>query len=196
MKNMLYLRLGPFVGQVMNNTACLRLIPTIIVFAVYTIFSSNHLSAQYEKDGYTFIHKIRPPKTRKHSVNELMLDPHGRFLILTVSSNPTHILFYGMTNWELYKEYMVAGWFDLGNSFVDPDGRYLFIDFGRYSSKYRRIDLTTDKIDTVECNMTPRGCIPKEPTLPKKELYTNNKTFYININSNSRDVLIFKKNDE
>lgn len=153
--------------------------------------------SQYEKEGYTFIQKIKTPRSRKPEINEMMLDPHGRFLILTISSNPTHVLFYRLSDWELYKEYMIPEWFDLGNSFADTEGRYFFVEFGRYSSKYRRIDLTTDKIDTVECNVTPRGCLPKEPALPKKELYTIDKKHYIAINKkNSRDVLIFKRNED
>jgi len=166
------------------------------LLGIFLMLSSTGFG-QYEKDGYTFIQKIKTPRSRKPEVNEIMLDPHGRFLIVTVSSSPTHVLFYRLSDWELYKEYMIPEWFDLGNSFVDTEGRYFFVEFGRYSSKYRRIDLTTDKIDTVECNMTPRGCLPKEPALPKKELYTIDKKYYIAINkNNSRDVLVFKKNED
>ncbi|MDD4745816.1 MAG: hypothetical protein PHW19_00910 [Salinivirgaceae bacterium] len=165
-----------------------------IVLLIASLSNIDHVQAQYEKEGYTFIQKLKTPRARKPEVHELMLDPHGRFLILTYSSHPTHILLYQLNSWNLHKEYMVPEWFDLSNSFVDPDGRYLFIDFGRFSSKYRRIDLTTDNIDTVECSKTPRGCIPKEASQTRTNLYTPDKSYYITVNrKNKRDVLIFKK---
>jgi hypothetical protein len=168
-----------------------------MLLLVGIVFVSPCVCAQYEKDGYTFVQKLKTPRARKPEVHELMLDPHGRFLILTYSSHPTHILLYQLNNWELYKEYMVPEWFDLSNSFVDPEGRYLYVNFSRFSSKYRRIDLTTDRIDTVECKNTPRGCLPKEPAQPKKDLFTPDKEYYLTINrKNRRDVLVFKREDE
>lgn len=168
---------------------------SIILLALF--LSSNLTHAQYEKEGYIFAQKLKTPRVRKPEVHELMLDPHGRFLILTYSSHPTHILLYQLNDWDLYKEYMVPEWFDLSNSFVDHEGRYLYVDFGRFSSKYRRIDLTTDNIDTVECSQTPRGCIPKEASQPRRDLYTSDKNYYITVNrKNKRDVLIFRKEND
>ena len=87
---------------------------------------------------------------------------------------------------------MIPEWFDLGNSLQIPK-EDIFVEYGRYSSKYRRIDLTTDKIDTVECNVTPVDVCPKN-LLCLKELYTIDKKYYIAINkNNSRDVLVFKR---
>ena len=178
----------------MNGKHYQHTISIIIALLVVFLINIKHVQAQYEKEGYTFVQKLKTPRARKPEVHELMLDPHGRFLILTYSSHPTHILLYQLSGWNLHKEYMVPEWFDLSNSFVDPDGRYLFTDFGRFSSKYRRIDLTTDNIDTVECSQTPRGCIPKEASQPRRDLYTPDKNYYITVNrKNKRDVLIFKK---
>ncbi len=179
----------------MKSKGDIKLFLWLLAFFVF-VFSGQDAMAQFEKEGYSFVQKLKTPRARKPEVHELMLDPHGRFLILTFSSHPTHILLYQINSWELYKEYMVPEWFDLSNSFVDPEGRFLFVDFGRFSSRYRRIDLTTDKIDTVDCKSTPRGCLPKEPTQPKRDLFTPDKKFYITINrKNRRDVLVFIKND-
>jgi len=152
-------------------------------------------NAQYDKEGYTFEKKLKLPRVRKPEVQEFMLDPHNRFLILTYSTYPTHVLFYDLKNWELVKEYMIPEWFDLSSSFFDPDGRYFFISYGRYSSKYRKVDLTTDEIVVVECWETPRGCIPKEIAIPKLEIYTIDKNFFITVNrENKKEVLVFRKN--
>ncbi len=169
-------------------------VPLMLVMSM-TVLRPQSLYGQYDKEGYTLEAKLKMPRVRKPEVQELMLDPHNRFLIVTFSTYPTHVLFYDLKTWELAKEYMIPEWFDLSSSFFDTEGRYFFISYGRFSSKYRRIDLTTDEISVVECWETPRGCLPKENAIPKKEIYTIDRTYYIIINRlNNKEVLVFKKN--
>lgn len=151
-------------------------------------------TAQYTKEGYIFEKKLEIPRARKMQTHELMLDPHGRFLIVTFSSYPTHLIFYSTRDWSPVKEYMLPEWFDLGSAFFDAEGRYFYVDFGRNSSKYRRIDLTTDAVDTVECYETPRGCVPKENLQYRKSLYTTDRRHFITINKkNKKDILLFRR---
>lgn len=165
----------------------------IILFSIY----ASNVSAQYAKDGYQFESKIKAPRVRRPIAHELLLDPMERFIVVTYSSKPTVVVLYELKSWKLIGTYNIPGWFDLSNSFVGPSGNFLFLDFARYSSKYRRIDLNTKVIDTVECFDTPRGCVPKEGGVPHKELYTKDKTYYFSINKkNRRDILIFKRREE
>lgn len=167
-----------------------------IIISVLLLCTSN-VSAQYTKEGYRFEHKIKAPRVRKPIAHELMLDPAEKFLIVSYSSHPTVVKLYEFGSWETKATYNIPKWFDLSNSFMGPEGKYLFLDYARYSSKYRRIDLETNKIDTLECFETPRGCMPKEGGVAQKEVYTNNKIFFITINKkNKRDILIFKQQSE
>ncbi|PLX22570.1 MAG: hypothetical protein C0599_06090 [Salinivirgaceae bacterium] len=160
-------------------------------------FMSGNLSAQYAKDGYQFDSKIKAPRVRRPVAHELLLDPNERFIVVSYSSKPTVVVLYEMETWKELGTYNIPGWFDLSNSFVGPLGKFLFLDFARYSSKYRRINLETQVIDTVECYDTPKGCVPKEGGVPQKELYTKDKTYYFSINKkNRRDILIFKRREE
>jgi hypothetical protein len=171
----------------------LLLVVGIILISLY----SNDSFSQYAKDGYQFESKIKAPRVRRPIAHELMLDPMERFVVVSYSSNPTVVVLYEMETWEAIGTFNIPGWFDLSNSFIGPSGNFLFLDFARYSSKYRRIDLKTEVIDTVECFDTPRGCVPKEGGVPQKELYTKDKLYYISINKkNRRDILIFKRREE
>lgn len=167
------------------------------IIICFILFFPLYSSAQYSKDGYRFEYKIKAPRVRRPVAHELMLDPNERFLIVSYSSYPTVVKLYDVGTWETKATYNIPEWFDLSNSFVGPDGRYLFLDYARYSSKYRRVDLETDEIDTLECYDTPKGCVPKEGGVPQKEAYTNDKIYYITINKkNQRDILIFRRQEE
>jgi hypothetical protein len=161
------------------------------------LFISGSVDAQYAKDGYQFESKIKAPRVRRPIAHELLLDPNERFIVVSYSSKPTVVVLYEIGTWKEMGSYNIPGWFDLSNSFVGPNGKFLFLDFARYSSKYRRIDLESQVVDTVECYDTPRGCVPKEGGVPQKELYTKDKTYYFSINKkNRRDILIFKRREE
>lgn len=158
---------------------------------------SNNVFAQYSKDGYLFDQKIEAPRVRKPIAHELMVDPMERFLIVSYSNNPSVVVLYEFASWKVHATYNIPEWFDLSNSFMGPEGRYLYLDFARYSSKYRRVDLETNLIDTLECYDAPRGCVPKEGGVKQTEIMTQNKLFYISINKkNKRDILIFRKQTE
>ncbi|MDA3866446.1 MAG: hypothetical protein PF489_06800 [Salinivirgaceae bacterium] len=166
----------------------------ILVGILIVLGVQNHAHAQYSKDGYLFDKKINAPRVRRPVAHELLLDPMERFLVVSYSSHPTVVVLYEIPSWETKATYNIPEWFDLSNSFVGPTGRFLFLDFARYSSKYRRVDLETHAIDTVECYDTPRGCVPKEGGVQQKDLFTKDDLYYITINKkNKRDLLIFKK---
>ncbi len=170
---------------------------SIILVVFFLSFFLETVSAQYTKDGYRFEHKIKAPRVRRPIAHEIMLDPMERYLIVSYSSYPTVVVLYNIGTWETKATYNIPKWFDLSNSFMGPSGRYLFLDFARYSSQYRRIDLKTNEIDTLECYDTPRGCVPKEGGVSQKEVYTKNKIYYIAVNKkNRRDILIFKQQEE
>lgn len=167
------------------------------VVLLFLIFFSCGVSAQYSKDGYLFHQKIDAPRVRRPVAHEIMIDPLERLLVVSYSSYPTVVVLYEFDSWKVLGTYNIPEWFDLGHSFVDMNGRYIYLDFARYSSKYRRIDVETHKMDTVECYQTPRGCVPKEGGIEQKEYTTKDKKYYITINKkNKRDILIFKKNEE
>ncbi|HKK59142.1 MAG TPA: hypothetical protein VJ937_06665 [Salinivirga sp.] len=170
-------------------------IATLLFIFMLSLFAGN-VYGQYSKDGYRFEHKIKAPRVRRPIAHELMLDPQGKYLIVTYSSHPTVVVLYDTNNWLEKATYQIPKWFDLSNSFMGPKGKFLYLDFERYSSKYRRINLQTNEIDTLECYATPRGCMPKEGGVPQKEVYTDDKTYYITINKrNRRDILVFRKED-
>ncbi len=167
------------------------------IFIISLSFFIEPATAQYTKDGYRFDYKIKAPRVRRPIAHEIMLDPMERYLIVSYSSYPTVVVLYDIGTWETKATFNIPKWFDLSNSFMGPSGRYLFLDFARYSSKYRRIDLNTNEIDTLECFETPRGCVPKEGGVSQKEVYTKDKIYYIAVNKkNRRDILIFKQQEE
>lgn len=168
----------------------------IVLLVISLFLGVGNVHGQYSKDGYRFDHKIKAPRVRRPIAHELMLDPHGRYLIVTYSSHPTVVVLYEMDTWKEKATYQIPKWFDLSNSFMGTQGKFLYLDFARYSSRYRRINLETNEIDTLECYETPRGCAPKEGGVPQKELYTADKKFFITINKrNRRDILVFRKED-
>jgi len=169
----------------------------VYVVLLILVFFSCDVNAQYSKDGYLFHQKIDAPRVRRPVAHEIMVDPLERLLVVSYSSYPTVVVLYEFDSWKVVGTYNIPEWFDLGHSYVDMNGRYIYLDFARYSSKYRRIDVETQKVDTVECYQTPRGCVPKEGGIEQKEYTTKDKKYYITINKkNKRDILIFRKHDE
>ncbi len=169
----------------------------IVVFLSVVFLGVGNVHGQYSKDGYKFEHKIKAPRVRRPIAHELMLGPKEQHLIVSYSSHPTVVVLYDTKTWTATATYEIPKWFDLSNSFMGNDGKFLYLDFERYSSRYRRINLETNKIDTVECYETPRGCVPKEGGVPKKEVYTSDKNFFIAINKrNRRDIIVFRKKEK
>ena len=163
----------------------------ILLFLTLTsIFSFS----QYRKDGYQFENKIKAPRVRRRVAHEIMLDPQERFFIVNYSSYPAVVVLYDIPTWKVRASFDVPAWFDLGNSFVGPAGKFLYLDFARFSSKYRRIDLETNVMDTVECYKTPRGCSPKEAPPENRSFYTKDKKYFISVNKRRKsEILIFEK---
>lgn len=172
-----------------------RLSYYIIFLVSFAIVSE--CNAQYSKDGYLFNQKIEAPRVRKSVANELMVDPMERYLVVSYSSYPTVVVLYEFGSWKVKGTYNIPQWFDLSHSFMDANGKFLYLDFARYSSKYRRIDIETQQMDTIECFQTPKGCVPKEGGIEQKEYTTKDKIYYVTINKrNKRDILIFKKHEK
>ena len=141
--------------------------------------------------NFSFFVKLDKPFNLKWGIpGEILFDSLNKFFIISYDFNPSHLDFYNIYDWKLVKRVEIPGFVYFYNSFFRFSEHAVYIEIGRFSSKFVRIDLTNFSQSVVPCADSPRGCVYIEPTPVKSESLLNSDIRMI-----TEDRYIIKYND-
>lgn len=181
----------------------MTLIKYSLLAIAFLIFASA-VNAQ-KKKGYTLVTTIKHPRyrfkssdidlnTRAAHVRAIKITENEKYLIISYGFNPTILTIHKFGGyWQRLKEYEVAGVIEMSNSYYYEEDSCMYVNYERYSTKYKRIDMRTDRFKIVPCNTTPNGCDYIDER-DKTSMYSSNDKFFITKSKYYKsDLLIFKK---
>ncbi len=169
---------------------------------------SSCISIYAQEDDYTKVMTIKQPyhtfnatefqDTKKgfQKINGFKISEDQKLLVISYAENPTSIVFYEIGTWEQKGVYKVIGnGLEINSSYFSEDGKLLYVKYDRYSPNFKVIEFKTGYVKKIDCSKTPRGCYYEEVTQDKREIYTKNKKYYINISrfdASDADVYVKK----
>jgi hypothetical protein len=146
--------------------------------------------------NYRLLATIDRPNDLKWGVpNEILLDSTFKYLIIAYDYNPTYLDLYNIIDLKFIKRIVVSGQVYLDNSYFYLKDNCLFIDYGRYKNKYRRIDLSNFSQVKIGCEFVPRGCPYRHIIDTKSEYFgdvtvTNNEWYLLKYDKHKTTIYL------
>jgi outer membrane protein OmpA-like peptidoglycan-associated protein len=164
----------------------------IIVFFLI-IISYLPINAQVDEPGYRFMKRLRGIQLPDSKVQEIMIDEASENIVISYRAKRImYVTIVKLYSWDKIKEYRVDQNFELYNSFFAENGTEFYLNTDLYKQQFLKYNLKNDKIDTLTCENTPRGCIQVEPKRYQLRLNNSDNTWLFTVDNNhGNDVLVY-----
>ncbi|RLD63955.1 MAG: hypothetical protein DRJ01_02280 [Bacteroidetes bacterium] len=165
----------------------------LILFGVVLINASAQYKGTTDLTGYRFQKRIKGPKHKKSKVLEIMVDDNNYYFAATFraeKSKYVYIVVYTLYTWKPVGKYKIDdNRCELYNSYFDKEGKFFYVNYDIYKNRYKKINLKSGEVESVECTQTPKGCQKLEPHQYKVEAYTVGENYFIFRDSKFKNYL-------
>jgi len=165
-----------------------------LIIILFSVIASIHCSGQeIDQPGYRFLKRIRGIKILESKIQEIMIDEaNNRLAISYRSKKLLYVSVYQLYSWDKINDYKLDSRVELFNSYFADGGKSFFANIDMFKLLYLKIDLLNGQFDSLECNMTPRGCNKVDQSVYKTRLNCAENTYLVlKDDEHENDLLVY-----
>gem|GEM_PF-4406485 len=166
----------------------------ILVLSFFVLGSSYSFADGY--DGFRFLKRIRGLKLADSKVVEIKLEETQNDLVICYRERKVmYVSFVKLGSWDKVNDFRIDENVALYASYFDESRTDYYLNIDIYKLIYKKINIETGLLDTLECSETPRGCASVESMMYETEIRSADGYFiYVRDKDHPNDVLVYMDN--